>query len=115
MNRGKKISSARQKVDKTVLLSPEEAVSLMKEVKFAKFDETVEISIKVVCKSYQNIGVQLFSLPEPAKTERFWLSAKATNSRKRKMRVPISSVAMRLSRKFRADGLTMTQSWRLLT
>lgn len=55
MNRGKKISSARQKVDKTVLLSPEEAVALMKEVKFAKFDETVEISIKVVCKSYQNI------------------------------------------------------------
>ena len=55
MKRGKKIASARQKVDKTKLLSVEESVALMKEVKYAKFDETVEIAIKVVHKSYQNI------------------------------------------------------------
>ena len=55
MQRGKKIASARQKVDKTKLLSVEESVALMKEVKYAKFDETVEIAIKVVHKSYQNI------------------------------------------------------------
>lgn len=53
--RGKKIVSARQKVDKTALLTPEEAIALMKELKFAKFDESVEIAIKVVHKSYQNI------------------------------------------------------------
>lgn len=53
--RGKKIASARQKVDKNQLLSVEDAVALMKQVKFAKFDETVEISIKVVHKSYQNV------------------------------------------------------------
>ena len=55
MKRGKQIASARQKVDKTKLLSVEESVALMKEVKYAKFDETVEIAIKVVHKSYQNI------------------------------------------------------------
>jgi len=53
--RGKKIASARQKVDKNQLLSVEDAVALMKEIKFAKFDETVEIAIKVVHKSYQNV------------------------------------------------------------
>jgi large subunit ribosomal protein L1 len=53
--RGKKIASARQKVDKNQLLSVEDAVALMKEVKFAKFDETVEVAIKVVHKSYQNV------------------------------------------------------------
>ena len=53
--RGKKIVSARQKVDKTALLTSEDAVALMKELKFAKFDESVEIAIKVVHKSYQNV------------------------------------------------------------
>ncbi|MFW5807536.1 MAG: 50S ribosomal protein L1 [Spirochaetota bacterium] len=55
MKRGKKISSARQKVDKTALLPAEEAVALMKEVKFATFDESVEVAVKVVHKSYQNV------------------------------------------------------------
>ena len=55
MKRGKKIASARQKTDKTQLVSVEDAVALMKEVKYAKFDETVEIAIKVVHKSYQNV------------------------------------------------------------
>ena len=55
MKRGKQIASARQKVDKTKLLTVEDAVALMKEVKYAKFDETVEIAIKIVHKSYQNI------------------------------------------------------------
>jgi large subunit ribosomal protein L1 len=55
MVRGKKITSARLKVDKTKLLAPEEAVALMKELKFAKFDESVEVAIKVVHKSYQNV------------------------------------------------------------
>lgn len=55
MKRGKQIASARQKVDKTKLLTVEDAVALMKEVKYAKFDETVEIAIKVVHKSYQNV------------------------------------------------------------
>lgn len=55
MKHGKKVISARQNVDKTKLLSPEEAVALMKQVKFAKFDESVEAAIKVVHKSYQNV------------------------------------------------------------
>jgi large subunit ribosomal protein L1 len=55
MKRGKKITAVRSKIDKTRLYNLEEAVTLLKELKFAKFDETVDISIKVVHKSFQNI------------------------------------------------------------
>ena len=55
MKRGKTIADARGKVDKTNLYSPEEAVKLMKELKWAKFDESIDLSIKIVHKSMQNI------------------------------------------------------------
>ncbi len=55
MNRGKKITDARAKVDKNVLHGIDEAVGIMKELKFAKFDESVEVSVKIVHKSYQNV------------------------------------------------------------
>ena len=55
MNRGKKITDARSKVDKTKLYPLDEAVGLLKENAFASFDESVEISVKIVHKSYQNI------------------------------------------------------------
>ena len=55
MKRSKKIADARSKVDKSKLYDLVDAVKLMKEVKFASFDETVELSIKVIHKSYQNI------------------------------------------------------------
>ncbi len=55
MKRGKKITAVRSKIDKTRLYNLEEAVTLLKELKFAKFDETIDISIKVVHKSFQNV------------------------------------------------------------
>lgn len=55
MKRGKTITEARNKVDKTILYSAEEAVKLMKELKWAKFDESIDLSIKIVHKSMQNI------------------------------------------------------------
>ena len=55
MKRSKKITKAREGVDKTKLYSVDEAVKLMKELKHVKFDESVELAIKVIHKSYQNI------------------------------------------------------------
>ena len=55
MKRGKKITAARGKVDKTNLYGLEEAVKLMKELKIAKFDESIDMSIKIVHKSMQNV------------------------------------------------------------
>ena len=55
MKRGKKIISARAKVDKTVLYSIEDAVKMMKELKWAGFDESIDLSVKIVHKSMQNV------------------------------------------------------------
>lgn len=55
MVRGKKISGAREKVDKTQLYSVNDAIQMMKTLKFASFDESVDMAIKLVYKSYQNI------------------------------------------------------------
>lgn len=55
MKRGKKIKEARSRVDKTVLYNLEDAVKLMKEIKYVKFDETIDVSIKIVHKSFQDI------------------------------------------------------------
>jgi large subunit ribosomal protein L1 len=55
MHRGKKILEARKKVDKNRLYNIEEAVSLMKECKYSQFDETVDMQVKLIHKSFQNI------------------------------------------------------------
>jgi large subunit ribosomal protein L1 len=55
MKRGKKITAAREKVDKTNLYALEDAVKLMKELKIAKFDESIDMSIKIAHKSMQNV------------------------------------------------------------
>ncbi|ABB14394.1 50S ribosomal protein L1 [Carboxydothermus hydrogenoformans] len=44
---GKKYLEAAKKVDKTKLYEPAEAFSLVKELSFAKFDETVEVAVKL--------------------------------------------------------------------
>ncbi|HPS57161.1 MAG TPA: 50S ribosomal protein L1 [Spirochaetota bacterium] len=55
MKRGKMITAAREKVDKTILHSVEDAIKMMKELKFAKFDESVDMSVKIVHKGMQNV------------------------------------------------------------
>ena len=55
MKRGKKITEAKAKVDKTQLYNLDEAVALMKELKFAGFEESIDMAVKLVHKSYQNI------------------------------------------------------------
>ncbi len=55
MKRGKKIENAKLQIDKTVLYSIEDAVEKMKNAKYVKFDETVDMAVKVVHKSFQNI------------------------------------------------------------
>jgi large subunit ribosomal protein L1 len=55
MKRGKQIKEAREKVDKTELYSVEDAVKMMKDLKFTKFNESVDLSLKIIHKTYQNI------------------------------------------------------------
>lgn len=55
MKRSKNIANARNKIDNTNPSNLNDAVKLMKEVKFAKFDESIEVAMKIVHKSYQNV------------------------------------------------------------
>src|SRR5919199_2920502 len=43
---GKKLADALKKIDRLKLYQPQEAVELLKETAFAKFDETVELHIR---------------------------------------------------------------------
>lgn len=47
MSHGKQYQVAAEKIDKQNLYSPEEAIKLLKEVAFAKFDETVEVHMRL--------------------------------------------------------------------
>jgi len=55
MLHGKKIREARSKVDKTTLYPINDAIKTMRQLKFVSFDESVDLSIKLVYKSFQNI------------------------------------------------------------
>ena len=47
MNKGKKYSDSLKLIDRTKLYDPEEAIALVKQTAKAKFDETVEISVRL--------------------------------------------------------------------
>jgi large subunit ribosomal protein L1 len=55
MSHGKKYSAAAEKVDADKLYAYEEALGLVKSVAFAKFDETVEISVKLNLKKSHTV------------------------------------------------------------
>lgn len=55
MRRGKKYQEAQKKYDKQERYTCEKAVELVKEVAFAKFDETVELSLKLNLKKGQTV------------------------------------------------------------
>ena len=55
MKRGKKYAEAAAQVDKTQLLTFVEAAELVKKVAFAKFDETVEMSMNLSLKKSQSV------------------------------------------------------------
>ncbi len=55
MKHGKKYRESIKKIDREKLYSFDEASSLVKDVAFAKFDETVEISVKLTLKKSQSV------------------------------------------------------------
>ncbi|MCF0261663.1 MAG: 50S ribosomal protein L1, partial [Sphaerochaetaceae bacterium] len=55
MKHGKKYQEAVKKYDKSKLYAISEAAGLVKELSFAKFDETVELHIKLMLKKSQSV------------------------------------------------------------
>jgi len=66
---GKKFKNALAKVDQDKAYTYEEAIALMKEVAFAKFDETVEIAVKLNLKKSHTVRDTL-TLPHQFKGEK---------------------------------------------
>lgn len=55
MRRGKKYTEAAKKYEKQTLYSYPDAIGLVKDMAFAKFDETVELSVKLNLKKSQTV------------------------------------------------------------
>ncbi|MBR6235182.1 MAG: 50S ribosomal protein L1, partial [Spirochaetales bacterium] len=55
MKRGKKYQEAVKKYDKAKIYTISEAAGLVKELSYAKFDETVELHIKLMLKKSQSV------------------------------------------------------------
>ena len=55
MKHGKKYREAIKKYDKQTLYSYDDALKLVKEMAFAKFDETVEVAVRLNLKKSQNV------------------------------------------------------------
>lgn len=55
MKRGKKYQEAIKKIDRTKAYTLEEAVALAKELSFAKFPETIEVSVRLSLKKSQSV------------------------------------------------------------
>jgi large subunit ribosomal protein L1 len=104
MKHGKKYREAMEKVDVTKVYGIEEGVKLVKEMAFAKFDETVEVSVNLNIKKSQSVR-DTFVLPHQFAAEKRFLSLpKATRPKKLKKPVPLMSVPKNWSRKSRAAG-----------
>jgi len=69
MRRGKKYKEARQSIDRTKAYSLDEGLALVKEHSFAKFDETLELSVKLNLKKSQTVRDTLV-LPHQFKGEK---------------------------------------------
>ncbi|TVR89147.1 MAG: 50S ribosomal protein L1 [Spirochaetaceae bacterium] len=69
MKRGKNYRKAIERVERTRTYEPQEAVDLVKELAFAKFDETIEISMRLNLKKSASVRDTLV-LPHQFRTEK---------------------------------------------
>ena len=92
MKHGKKYNDSIKLIDHLKQYDPEEAVDLVLQTGKAKFDETVEISVRLGVDprhADQQVRGAVFCPTEPAGPSASWLSPRATRPRKRKKPVPI--------------------------
>ena len=114
MKRGKAYQDAAKQFDRTQLYEPVQALQIVNDIAKAKFDETVEVHIKL-----GSIPATLTSRSEersacrtePAKPGKCWYSPKGKKLKRLKMPEPILSVPKNLPKGFRAAGSTSMLRW----
>ena len=93
MKHGKKYTEAAKAVNRANLYDPEEAISLVKKLASAKFDETIEAHIRTGCDGRhadQQIRGAVVCLTEPERQFVSWYSQKA----RRLMKLPLPELIL---------------------
>ena len=102
MRRGKKYVEALQQIDRTNLYSFEEAVTLVKKFAFAKFDETVDLSLNLSLKKSQSVRDTVVLPNQFSAEKKVLVFAKGKRPKRPSMPVPpmwaISTLLRRLER-----------------
>ena len=104
MRRGKKYAAAAAKYDKQKRYELNEAVKLVKEAAFAKFDETVELSVKLNLKKGQSVRDTVVLPNQFAAEKRILVFAKGEKATEAAQ----AGAAYVWSKKFREVGLIST-------
>ncbi len=84
MKRGKKYLEAVQKYDKHAQYPVDEAVKIVKDVAFAKFDETVELSVRLKLKKSQSVRDTLVLPHQFAEAKKILVFAKGEKAEEAK-------------------------------
>ena len=105
MKRGKKYIEVAKKVDHSQAYDIGDACALVKELKTAKFDETVEAHIRLTLRRANLYAIQLSFLINSEQRREFLYSANPSAPKKLSRQEPPMQGAMNISRKSRADGL----------
>jgi ribosomal protein L1 len=117
MKKSKAYSDAIKKIDKSKLYDPQEALALVKEIATAKFDETVEVHIKLgVDPRHADQQVRgTVSLPNgTGKTRKVLVFAKGDKLKKQSRLVQIMSVEKSWRKRFKVAGSILTLRWQHL-
>ncbi len=115
MKRGKKYKEALTKVDREAFYGLGDALALLKDMSFAKFDETVELAVKLNIKRSQSVRDTVVLPNQSQKRRRSWSSLEARKLMKPEKPAPPMSGMSIWSRRSEADGWTsMSQSLPLI-
>ncbi len=108
MATGKQIKSSKEKVDRNLTYQVDEALALVKETSFAKFDESVDVSIKLGVdprKADQMVRGAVVLPNGLGKQSGFWSLPRARRHWKLSRQERIMSVVMTWLKRSRVAGL----------
>ncbi len=112
--KGKKYIAAFSKVDKSKFYSIEDAISLLKEIKFVKFDETIDISINLNLKKNHTVRDTIVLPNQFMKPKEYLFLQKAIEQMKLELLVQLMLEMMILLIRLKVAGMNLMLLLQLL-